>query len=393
MSTPASANLASVPADRRPATRAWSNLVVAWGLGLAVFALTLYRANTTNQYNDYANSYAYAEIHAFATGEPVAATDGFGPSRESSCGIFHITHHPLLAHYIAAAFEWAGMPPKLPIQLGMAIPSAALVVIVALASLAAGIGLTVAMTGFLMFAPGYYEWLSYPLTDSWAVGCYFLAALAAISRRWWWLLVVTFVMAWCSINAVVYHVAIIGGVILAAYGISLRAIAIGLGTVVAYVVAYGMHMLQVWCHFDWDFNQVWLNYFVGDGKGTSLMLRVSPMSWAERSHKGFELNAQFLAEMVRNEHGQWSYGGFWLLAIPATLWLLFLARSARNALAVLVFLFLFASTAFLVPGLLMPHLHYMPRYFLLAVLGPIMVCCVSIVRANRDAAARADRAG
>lgn len=350
--------------------------MAAWLLGVLIFALTMYRANTTPQYDDYANAYAYAEIHALATGMPVIATTGFGPSRESSCGIFHITHHPLMAHYIAAGFEWAGMPARLPIQLGMAIPSAALVVIVTLASLPAGICLVVTLLALLLAAPGYYQWLSYPLTDSWAFGCYFLAALAAIGRRWQWLLVVTFVMAWCSINAVVYHAAIIAGVIVAAYGLTGRAIAIGLGTVAAYVVAYALHMLQVWCHFDWDFNQVWLNYFVGDGNGTSLMLRVSPLSWSQRLDAGVHLNAQFLTEIARNEHGQWTHAWFWPLAIPALLAMLVVARSWRMALAVAVFVVLFAATAFLVPGLLMPHLHYMPRYYLLLILGIVLIGCV-----------------
>lgn len=365
-------------------------LAIAWALGLLVFALTMYRANTAGQYDDYPNAYAYAEIHAFATGTPVMATTAFGPERESSCGIFHITHHPLFAHYVAAGFEWVGLPAKLAIQLGMAVPSAALVVIVALASWQAGLCLAITLCAALMFAPGYYQWLSYPLTDSWAFGCYFLAGLAAVSRRWQWLPVVTFVMAWCSINAVVYHAAVIAGVVIAAYGVSLRAIGIGLASIAAYVVAYAMHMLQVWCHFDWDTHQVWLDYFVGDGRNTSLMLRVSPLTFSERVRTGVDLNAQFLAEMVRNQHGSWSVGWFWLLAIPAVLWALVIARSPRTGLAILAFLVLFSGTAFLVPGLLMPHLHYMPRYYLLLVFGAVIICCVEVTRAARGADAVAE---
>jgi hypothetical protein len=337
--------------------------------GLSIASLTLYQARRAPQFADYIDHHAYDEIRAWIDGTQVRASKAFGPAQESQCGIFYLTHHPLLGSYLAVAAGKVGYYPRLPTQLGIALLSGAFVASCCLVSAALGLGAAVLLVGYLLAAPGYYEWLSYPVENTWAFSMYFAAGLAGVSKRWLWIPAVSFLMACFSIDAVVWHAAIVAGVTVAAYGLSLEAVGIGLFSVLAYCLANVLHLIQVTCHFDWNLHWTRLNYFGGYQGHTSLLFRVTKMSAHQRWAVCHHYLWLYLEELFRNRHAHWTTWPIWILFPASCVFFLAFIRDMRGTVGIAVFAVLFLSAGFFVPGLITPHLHYLVRYLLLFPIG------------------------
>jgi hypothetical protein len=346
---------------------------VAFTALAGIALLTFYRARTAPQINDAINAHAYDEMRAWAAGTPVRGSTEYGPARTSRCGIFYLTHHPLLASYLGVAAIKLDLDPRLPTQLGIAVLSGAFAASCIMASIPLGLGIVVLLIGYLLYAPGYYEWLSFPIGHTWAFAMYFAAGLAGASRRWYWLPIVAFFMGCFSIDAVVWHAAIIAGVTYAAWGFSLTTVGIGLLAVFAYCFANVLHLIQVACHFCWDLNRVWMDYFIGINGRTSLMFRVGGMGIHERWILAQQYMWSYGRELFVNQHAHWTIWPIAALMPAACAWLLAFVPNMRCAVALVIFTAIFLSAGFFVPNLLAPHLHYLVRYYLLLPIGGIAI--------------------
>lgn len=350
-----------------------------------IFCLTIAISHIVPQHSDYIAAHGNAEIYAWGTGRPVAASDAYGPSRESSCGIFYFTHHPLLASYLGAVSIRLGLPGELPTQVGIAGSSALLIWLVAKYSHWGALNLFILIIGMLLGVPGYSEWLSHPIGHTWAFSMYFVAGIVALVGPWWGIPIISSVMAAFSIDAVVYHVAIIAGVTIARFGWSWTTLKVGIYSSLGYIGVNALHLIQVWCHFDWNFTDFWNNYFVDDGTHTSLSTRITHLPLSERMAQCWSLNAQYFMELFQNRHYKWTNPWGWPIIIWGATVPFLRFVNLRTLVAMVTFIVIFLSTAFLVPGLLAPHLHYLVRYVLLLPIGLNIINTVGYTARNRGA--------
>jgi hypothetical protein len=344
-------------------------------VGLLVAAFTYHVGTTTPQFADFITGQAYMEIHGWATDTMVFET-GFGPATGSRCGIYNLTHHPMFASYVAALVQRLGGSPHKAIVLGVVLATALLLLQLAWRTPWGSLMVSAGITTALVYAPGYASWLQHPVGHTWAVGAFYLLASAAMLRRPVLpLAIASFIAGWISIDAAFVFAAMVAATLFAVHGVSRTTWLAALAAIAGFVLANVLHLIQVWCRFEWQWAQVMGDYFLTEGQDTSLTFRVGNGTLAQRWHATAHWIPAYVREAVVNEHALWSYFPFWAISLlllalqPSTAW---------GRVGVLALLGGMASTGFFAPGLMPMHLHYLARYVLLVPIGMLIVMAASV---------------
>ncbi|MGH7788643.1 MAG: hypothetical protein ACRERC_17360 [Candidatus Binatia bacterium] len=359
--------------------RRWAQPLAACGLALWVAQVTWTRGHQA-QFDDYIAVQTHNEIRAWVAGTHVPQGPAeFWPPTESRCGIFHWTHHPLLNSYLAVLALKAGAssPAVVPVG-GAALVTGILVGVLAWRRVTTALPLALLLVAACWWAPGYGAWLAFPIEHSWAMTCAFALVLAAVCVRRAWAVALTAGITACfSTDLVFIHAAVVAGACIAAYGVTWHTVRVGAWAIAAYSVAFALHIVQVACHWQWDWAYTWADMFTGLPGSTSVFTRVG----AGGLHERVALAAQWLPDYSRAvlTDARWAEQWFWWAAMAA---LLCSRPSARGLTATAVFVVGVAAWFFLVPGLIMHHLHYLPRYLLLVPLIACALCAAAERRAT-----------
>jgi len=366
---------AALDADAR--RRRWRAAArgLAAAVGILVAALTYRIGMTTPQVADPIVGQAYNEINGWATATMVPASS-YGPAIGSRCGVYYFTHHPMLAAYVAALAQRLGVLPQAMIVLGVALATALLLVQLAWRTPWGALMVASSITGALLYAPGYWSWLQHPIGHTWSVAAFYvLASAAMLARPVLPLALASFVAGWISIDATFVFAAIVAGTLFAVHGVSRTTWLAALAAIAGFVLANALHVFQIWCHYEWQWSEVMRDYFVTETGDTSLAYRVGAIGLAERWAYVAQWVPAYAREAVLGERVHWSDPAFWAIAglalalQPATLW---------GRVGVVALLAGMSSTAFFAPGLMPMHLHYLPRYVLLAPIGMLIVMAASL---------------
>lgn len=280
------------------------------------------------------------------------------------CGLTSWTHHPPLPTYWAALFLATGLGNGQEATADFfAAATVVLIATLAWRSLWGALVVALVIEVCLHCAPGYSHWLTLPYEDTWAFPClYLLAAACAMRRPLWPTVAATAVAAGACIASSSVHVAVVAGVLIAAHGVGWVTIRTALAAVAAYVAVFALHVVQVWCHTDWQWSVVRSAWF-----DAGLAFRVAPaMSWAQRWQMATTWDGEYVREVVVNQHGAWSTPELWLLLFGCAA---LAVPTMRGVAGAGVFVALMAVGAVLHPNLLPPHLHMLPRYVLLLPIG------------------------
>lgn len=349
-------------------------------LGAIVGGAHLYTHETVPQFSDWVQDWAYNEIAAWHDGRAIAPTAAYSYSYGSACGIGYYTHHPLLASYVGlAAEELLGVSPQRAIAAGLALSAAVLVYLLTMRrSIRAGLVISGAIVASLYAAPGYAKWLHHPIGDTWSVASLYLIGCAGLARRpIRWMTIVCFVAGWVSINLTCVFAGMVAGVLFAAQGFGRTTWYAAGAAIVAFCTANLLHLAQVWCHFGWDWSMVVADYFIGlpdNGSQTSVLLRVTGLPLSARLAAAGQSLSAYWDEAMTNQHGEWTTPLWWAL-LPV--WSVAVPRTGRGIVGAAVMIAGAASTAVIAPGLLPPHLHYLPRYVVITCLGALVCCAVA----------------
>jgi hypothetical protein len=349
-------------------------------LGALVGGAHLYTRETVPQFSDWVQSWAYGEMAAWRDGRPLESTPAYTYKYGSACGIGYYTHHPLLASYVGLAAErLLGVSPQRAIAAGLALSAAALVYLLTVRrSIRAGLAISGAMIASLYAAPGYARWLQHPIGDTWSVAVLYLIACAGMARRpIRWMAVVCFVAGWVSINLTCVFAGMVAGVLFAAQGFGRTTWLAAGAAIVAFCGANLLHLAQVWCHFGWDWGMVVADYFVGlpdNGSQTSLLFRLTALPLPVRIAEAQQSISAYWREALANSHGAWTTPAWWALMLVCCVTV---PRTGRGLVGAAALVAGAAATAVVAPGLLPPHLHYLPRYVVIVCLGALVCCAVA----------------
>jgi hypothetical protein len=341
------------------------------------------------QFGDFISEQTHNEIYAWVAGTMVKQGPAeFWPPTGSRCGIYHWTHHPLLSSYLAVLALRAGASdPRIAPVGGAALVTGVLVGVLAWRRLSTGLPLALLLVAACWWAPGYGAWLAFPIEHSWAMTCAFLLVGAAVSvRRAWGVALATFVTGWFSTDLVFVHAAVVAGACVAVHGASWHTLRIGAWAIAAYTAAFALHVLQVACHWQWDWAYTYADLFTGLPGSTSVFTRVTDAGLRERFAQAAFWMPQYLQAVLTQP--QWAEQWFWWAAMAA---LLCSRPSARGLAATAVFVAGMFGWFALVPGLIMHHLHYLPRYLLLLPLIACALCAAGERRATWSPPVRTDR--
>lgn len=340
-----------------PSGRQWRRHGVAT-VACALAALVLHVGRSTPQFSDYITAQAWAEAHALATGEPVPASPAFGPARPLACGLGYLTHHPMLWGHVGAAAELVGVEPWAPLVAFFAAAAAATVLAVGRRR-PGGALVVAAVLAASLYTPAIGAWLAHPMGMSAALPAALLIVVALASRRpASWGALAGAVAGWSAIDAAGLFLGGGAGALIAAVP-PRRFAAVAAATLGGYLAAVALFVGQVWCAHGWSWEAFRLDFVNAPPPATSLMARLTTLGLAERWRSAAEWVPAYAYEAAANQHGQWAPPWWWLFVAVAAVALRPSWRGGAAALACVAGL---AATAIVAPGLLPPHLHYLPRY-------------------------------
>lgn len=351
----------------------WIAVCLAIGYGVFVGITTSHFGKTSGQYSDQGSYVIYDEARYWAHGG-APPKDVYGPGRGGACGLWSWTHHPSGATYITAIWMYLGYPGQWAQIDILAFATALVLVALAWRNPFGSVVTGTVMLVLLYFAHGYNAYLALPYEDTWFVTCMYLCAFACmLSRPMWPAVLAAGLAAATCIAMTAFHVAIIASVLIAVHGIGWTTFKTAIAAILAWVSIFIGHLIQVWCHFGWCLDTAWSDYVTGvtaQGGATSLLYRVTNMSFHERINQLREWSVVYIREVVKGEFYPWADPVVWLMLLVCAL---IIPLTVRGLFSSIMFVGTLWGVFLLHPGLFPPHLHMLPRIVLLVVVGVFIV--------------------
>lgn len=347
----------------------WISRILAIAVAITIGLWTAHIGRSMPQFSDTASHVLQTEAAYWAgLGGPPPAV--FGQNYNGACGLFSWTHHPPGGTYITALFLALGLPWW---SAQLDVLAAAIIVLLCLVGWKSPRGsLAVAGILFLLltYAPGYYRYLILPYEDTWVVICFFLLAAACSTARPLWPIVLATALASATCIAATPFLAAIGAAALFVnHGIGWISLRSAWWACLTWIGVFLANKIQLLCHFGWSLSAFEADYVTGAtalGGGTSLLFRISGLSWTERWDGLSIIAPQYFREVVEGKYGAWTDPIFWML-LPGVM--LLVPVTWRGLWGVAVFLSVLWCGFLICPGLLPPHFHSLPRLVLLIPLG------------------------